>query len=218
MGAHTLGGSGSARTHSPAFASVEACLSRRAGWLCKHGALLHACGCWEPHHASVRHQDGSSQPGQGCHRVCRGQARLLFAMHNGQRPRYHLKCSGRVDRAPSFSWHRRGRVDPAILEAGGTWQGLARPPARRGTIPWWGQGCVTGTRSGGCALCVPPAYSQLPLVVSPEEGVRRGSHCEVTAPRVHQDIQLEKEETGKLVTAVGPCCTIRPALSATAGE
>lgn len=42
--------------------------------------------------------------------------------------------------------------------------------------------------------CVPPAHSQLPLVVSPEEGVRRGPHSEVTAPGVHQDIQLEKEE------------------------
>lgn len=43
-------------------------------------------------------------------------------------------------------------------------------------------------------LCVPPEYSQLPLVVSPEEGVWCSSHSKVTAPCVHQDIQLEKEE------------------------
>lgn len=46
----------------------------------------------------------------------------------------------------------------------------------------------------GCALC-PPEYSQLPLVVSPEEGVWCSSHSKVTAPCVHQDIQLEEEET-----------------------
>lgn len=83
-------------------------------------------------------------------------------------------------------------MDPDGLATGGPWQGLAGPPARRDGMPRWG--CVMGARSGGCAFRVPPAYLQLPLVVSPEEGVRRSSHSEVTAPCVHQDIQLEKEE------------------------
>lgn len=61
-------------------------------------------------------------------------------------------------------------------------------------MPLWGRGCITGTWSGGCTLSVPPTYSQLPLVVSPKEGVRRSSHSKVTAPGVHQDIQLENEE------------------------
>lgn len=77
--------------------------------------------------------------------------------------------------------------------------------------------CHGYTQRWLCSLH-PPAYSQLPLVVSPEEGVRRSSHCEVTAPCVHQDVQLEKEERGRLISAVGLCCTVHPALSASSPQ
>lgn len=67
------------------------------------------------------------------------------------------------------------------------------------TIPeakWYPAGSgQTSSKEKQCAvLCVPSEYSQLPLVVPPEEGVWCSSHSKVTAPCVHQDIQLEKEE------------------------
>lgn len=48
------------------------------------------------------------------------------------------------------------------------------------------------------SLPAPTAYSQLPLVVSPEKRVMCSSHSKITAPSVHQDIELEKEETRKV--------------------
>lgn len=72
MGARMLGAGGSACGHNQAFASVEACLSRRPARSGEDGAFLHRSAAGEPHRGSVKHQDGSLQPGPRLSRGVQG--------------------------------------------------------------------------------------------------------------------------------------------------
>lgn len=94
---------------------------------------------------------------------------------------------------PLLLWAQKEPRGPS--QAGGWWSlaGSGWTPSKKGQHASVG---LCGGAQGVVAVLStsPQAYSQLPLVVSPEEGVRGSSHSKVTAPCVHQDIQLEKEE------------------------